>query len=34
MEERLMFYGRERQKKSMHNMIDKNEQMIALIYGR
>ena len=29
-----MFYGRERQKKSMHNMINKNEQMIALIYGR
>ena len=34
MEERLMFYGRESQKKSMHNMINKNEQMIALIYGR
>lgn len=29
-----MFYGRERQKKSMHNMINKNEQMITLIYGR
>ena len=29
-----MFYGRERQRKSMHNMINKNEQMITLIYGR
>ncbi len=29
-----MFYGRERQKKSMLNMINKDEQMISLIYGR
>lgn len=29
-----MFYGRERQKKSMHDVIKKEEQMISLIYGR
>ena len=29
-----MFYGRELQKKSLLTMIDKNEQMISLIYGR
>ena len=29
-----MFYGREQQKKSLLNMIDKEEQMISLIYGR
>lgn len=29
-----MFYGRETQKKSLLNMIKKEEQMISLIYGR
>ncbi|MGN1155161.1 MAG: ATP-binding protein [Agathobacter sp.] len=29
-----MFYGREQQKKSLLNMIGKEEQMISLIYGR
>lgn len=29
-----MFYGRERQRKSMLEMINKDEQMISLIYGR
>jgi len=29
-----MFYGREQQKKSLLNMINKDEQMISLIYGR
>ena len=29
-----MFYGRERQKKSLLDMIEKDEQMISLIYGR
>ena len=29
-----MFYGREQQKKSLLNMINREEQMISLIYGR
>ena len=29
-----MFYGRENQKKTLMNMIKKEEQMISLIYGR
>ena len=29
-----MFFGREQQKKSLLNMINKEEQMISLIYGR
>ena len=29
-----MFYGRENQKKTLLNMIKKEEQMISLIYGR
>ncbi len=29
-----MFYGRKQQKKSLLNMINKDEQMISLIYGR
>ena len=29
-----MFYGRIKQKKSLLNMIKKDEQMICLIYGR
>ena len=29
-----MFYGREHQKKSLLDMIKKEEQMITLIYGR
>ena len=29
-----MFYGRERQKKSLLDMIKKDQQMISLIYGR
>lgn len=29
-----MFYGREKQKKQIHNILKKNSQMVALIYGR
>ena len=29
-----MFYGREKQKKTLLNMFEKEEQMISLIYGR
>ncbi len=29
-----MFYGRESQKKCMFDMIQKEEQMLSLIYGR